>query len=108
MVIVQIIKIIKIINIIEIIEELRELEENMDTQNITLAVPKNTLLKFKELAFRRQKSVSGLMVEVMEEMVNREDEYIQARDRQLRKMETGLDLGTYGKIPWKRDDLHER
>lgn len=80
----------------------------MDTQNITLSVPKKVLAKFKEIAFRRQKSVSGLMVELIEDTVSQEEGYRVARERYLRRMATGMDLHTQGKIGWQRDDLHER
>jgi hypothetical protein len=80
----------------------------METQNITLAVPKKVLAKFKEIAFRQQKSVSKLMVEMMEETVFNEEGYHVARDRHLRRLDTGVDLKTKGTISWKRDDLHER
>ncbi|MDR3573279.1 MAG: hypothetical protein P4L50_05435 [Anaerolineaceae bacterium] len=80
----------------------------METQNITLSVPKKTLRKFKEIAFRKQKSVSGLMVEMMKTAVEREEGYRVARQRYLQRLEAGLNLGTQGNIQWKRDDLHER
>jgi hypothetical protein len=80
----------------------------METQNITLSVPKKVLAKFKEIAFRQQKSVSKLMVEMMEETVLNEEGYRVARDRHLRRLDTGVDLKTNGTISWKRDDLHER
>ncbi len=80
----------------------------MDTQNITLAVPKKVLAKFKEMAFRRQKSISKLMVEMMENAVENEEGYRVARDRHLRRLAIGSDLSTQGSITWKRDDLHER
>ncbi len=80
----------------------------MDTQNITLAVPKKVLKKFKEVAFRRQKSVSKLMVEMMEETILSEEGYRVARERHLRRLEEGTDLKTNGAVSWKRDDLHER
>lgn len=80
----------------------------METQNVTLSVPKKILRKFKEIAFRRQKSVSRLMVEMMETAVESEEGYRVARERYLRRLETGLNLGTQGVIHWKRDDLHER
>lgn len=80
----------------------------METQNITLAVPKKILAKFKEIAFRRQKSISKLMVEMMEEAVTHEEGYRVARERHLRRLAAGSDLNTHGKIAWKRDDLHER
>ncbi len=80
----------------------------METQNITLAVPKKILTKFKEIAFRRQKSISKLMTEMMEEAVLNEEGYRVARDRHLRRLDAGVNLQTNGHIPWKRDDLHER
>jgi hypothetical protein len=82
--------------------------ERMDTQNITLAVPKKILAKFKEIAFRQQKSVSGLMVEIMEEKVGREEGYRLAQERYQRRMAAGMDLQTQGNLRCDRDDLHER
>jgi hypothetical protein len=80
----------------------------METQNITLAVPKKVLTKFKEIAFRRQKSISKLMTEMMEEAVLNEEGYRVARDRHLRRLDAGTDLKTNGNIAWKRDELHDR
>jgi hypothetical protein len=80
----------------------------MDTQNITLSIPKRVLRRFKEIAFRRQKSVSKLMVEMMEDVVSKEEGYAAARDRHLRRLNSGFDLKTHGKISWDRDELHER
>jgi hypothetical protein len=80
----------------------------METQNITLAVPKKILMRFKEIALHRQKSVSGLMVEMMENAVLSEEKYRVARDRHLRRLETGMNLNTQGDVHWTRDDLHER
>jgi hypothetical protein len=80
----------------------------MDNQNITLSIPKKVLRRFKEIALRRQKSISKLMVEMMEEAVAKEEGYATARNRYLRRLSRGIDLKTQGNIPWKRDDLHER
>jgi hypothetical protein len=80
----------------------------VDTQNITLAVPKEVLAKFKEMAFRKQKSISKLMVEMIEDAVLTEEGYRVARDRHLRRIDAGIDMQTGGKISCKRDDLHER
>ncbi len=80
----------------------------MDTQNITLSVPKMILAKFKEIAFRQQKSVSSLMVDLMKEKVALEEGYRLASERHQRKLASGIDLQTNGKIGGSRDDLHER
>lgn len=80
----------------------------MDTQNITLSIPKEILIKVKVIAARRQSSVSGLLTQMLERLVQQEDEYARAKSRHLRWLENGHDLGTRGKIAVKRDELHER
>ncbi len=80
----------------------------METQNITLALPKDLLRKIKVIAAQRGTSVSALMRASLEELASREDSYAAARERHLAWLEHGADLGTGGKITWTRDDLHER
>jgi hypothetical protein len=80
----------------------------METQNITLSLPKETLLKVKLLAVRRQTSVSGLLTQTLEGLVRQEDAYVHARQRHLQWLEQGADLGTGGQILTDRDELHER
>jgi predicted transcriptional regulator len=80
----------------------------METQNITLALPKELLYKIKRVALERRTSVSGLLTQALTEIVAREDSYVTARRRHLAWLEHGADLGTNGKIEWRREDLHER
>ena len=80
----------------------------METQNITLAIPKETLLKVKLLAVKRQTSVSGLLKKTLDDLVRQEDAYQHARQRHLQFLEQGFDLGTEGHILTPRDELHER
>jgi tryptophan 2,3-dioxygenase len=80
----------------------------METQNITLSLPKETLLKVKLLAVKRQTSVSGLLAQTLERLVQQEDAYNHARQRHLQWLEQGANLGTGGQIPSGRDELHER
>jgi hypothetical protein len=80
----------------------------METQNITLSLPKDVLLKVKLIAVRRNTSVSNLLTQALEQLVQHEDAYIQARRRHLQWIEQGTDLGTGGQIPVQRDELHER
>ena len=80
----------------------------METQNITLAIPKEVLLKVKLLAVKRQTSVSGLLTQTLEKLVQHEDAYAHARQRHLQWLEQGADLGTNGIITIQRDELHER
>ncbi len=79
-----------------------------ETRNITLALPKNLLRKVKLLAVERDMSVSRLLAETLEELVERDDAYERAYARWREDMRHLRSLGTNGKITWTRDELHER
>ena len=80
----------------------------MDTQNITLALPKRTLQKVKVIAAQRNTSVSALLTQALEEIAVKQTRYAAARNRQLEAMRTAGKLGTYGQAAWTRDELHDR
>lgn len=54
----------------------------METQNITLSLPKRTPKKIKQIAAQRQISVSGLLSEIPEQVADQETGYARARRRQ--------------------------
>ena len=78
----------------------------METQNITLSLPKAVLRRIKLLAVRRESSVSRLLVQAAEKLLEEETEYEASRKRQTALLERGFNLGF--QKPAKRDDLHER
>jgi hypothetical protein len=80
----------------------------METQNITLSIPKEILLKVKLIAVKRGTSVSRLLTQTLERLVQQEDAYAHAQRRHLQWLERGADLGTGGQILTGRDELHER
>ena len=80
----------------------------METQNITLALPKSVLRRIKALAAQRHTSVSRLLTETLQDLVARETGYAGARNRQLSWLARGVNLGTRGKASWSREDLHDR
>ena len=80
----------------------------MSFQNVTLSVPKDILAKIKVIAARRGTSISGLLTDLLEEIVTREEGYQAARQRHLALLEDETDLGTHGILSWTRDNLHER
>jgi metal-responsive CopG/Arc/MetJ family transcriptional regulator len=80
----------------------------MEKQNITLSLPKDLLVKVKVVAAERQTSVSSLLTQSLRHLVDQSDEYQRAKQRHLRALERGYDLGTQGKITITRDELHER
>lgn len=80
----------------------------MTTQNITLSLPKDTLLKAKILAIRRGTSVSGLLAGELERLVYEDEAYKRAQQNALIRLSHAGDLGTQGHITTGRDELHER
>ncbi len=80
----------------------------METQNVTLSIPKLLLKQAKIIAASQDKSLSQLLRESLEEKVREEADYSKAQKRQLRLLEKGLDLGTEGRMKTRRDDLHVR
>lgn len=77
-------------------------------QNVTLAIPAETIRRLKVLAAERNSSISRMLTEQLDELLDRETGYERARRRSLATLERGYDLGTGGKITWTRDELHER
>jgi Arc/MetJ-type ribon-helix-helix transcriptional regulator len=78
----------------------------METQNISLSLPKSILRRMKLLAVQRQSSVSRLLTQAAERMLEEETEYEVARKRQIALLEKGFNLGF--RKPASRDELHER
>jgi len=80
----------------------------METQNVTLSIPKDVLRKAKIMAVKLNTSLSGLLTQTLEDLVSREDGFDQARRRNVESMRRGFDLGTKGNIRWSREELHDR
>jgi hypothetical protein len=90
-------------------DTLKDVEQNtMETQNITLSLPKEILLRAKLLAVQRQTSVSGLLTQALTQIVEQEEQYAYARRRHLQLLDRAHDLGTGGALKTIRDELHER
>jgi hypothetical protein len=80
----------------------------MEKQNVTLSIPKDVLRKAKIIAIERDKSLSGLMTELLSDLVNDQAAYQEAKERQRIWMERGFNLGTKGQITWTREELYDR
>jgi hypothetical protein len=78
------------------------------TQNVTLSIPKNVLRKAKILAIQKNTSLSGLLTQTLIELVSEQESYEKAKQRNIKLLEKGLNLGTQGNITWNREDLHGR
>lgn len=80
----------------------------MERQNVTLSLPKALLKKAKIIAAKREKSLSELLRESLEEKVREETGYQRAKEKHTELLMTGFDLGTKGHFTISREDLHER
>ena len=80
----------------------------MERRNVTLSLPKTHLKKAKILAVMKDRSLSDLLRETLEEKVEEETGYQRAKERQIALMEKGFNLGTKGRITISREELHER
>jgi len=89
-------------------EDILERGVRMQKRNVTLSMPTDLIRRAKALAAARDKSLSELLRESLEEKVSEAAGYRQAMERQLRLLATGFDLGLRGKVSWSRDSVHER
>ncbi len=80
----------------------------VEKQNVTLSIPKKILRQAKIIAIERDRSLSGLMVELLARLVASEERYLTAKESHLTLLEQGTDMGTGGTVAWSRDSLHER
>ena len=74
--------------------------------NITVAISADLAREAKVLAARRGTSLSRLVAEKIEELVQRDREYGAAKRRALRRMRAASDRGW--RKPASRDEIHER
>ena len=80
----------------------------MIKQNVTLSLPKILIRKARLIAFQEEKSFNELVRQCLEQRLSKTTNYTKSRDRQIGLLESGLDLGTGGRIKISRDEVHER
>jgi hypothetical protein len=74
-------------------------------QNVTVSLSIQTIQKAKILAAKHSTSISGLLAEQIEKMVNADEAYENAQRAALSLMDQGFHLGG---TPATRDELHAR
>lgn len=80
----------------------------MERQNVTISVSKSLLKKAKILAANMDKSLSELFRETLEQRIRDAEGYNTSKNRQLRLLKNGLNLGTKGRVKIKREELYDR
>lgn len=80
----------------------------LEKQNVTLSIPKTILRKAKIMAVEQDTSLSGLMIELLTNLVEKGDKYADAKRTYLACLAQNTDLGTGGTMNWTRESLHDR
>ncbi len=80
----------------------------VETQNVTLSLPRDLLKRIKRVAADRDTSISALMAEALARVADEDRRFAAARKHALAALESPRSLGTKGRRTWTRDDLHER
>jgi hypothetical protein len=76
--------------------------------NVTVSLPDHLLRAARHLAVDEGVSLSRFVALSLQRRVEAVRGYRAARERQLRLLRQGLDLGTRGELKWTRESLHER
>lgn len=80
----------------------------METQNVTLALPKDLLKEARLRAVERGTSLSALLADQLRQALKDDAGYEAARRRMRQRLRKGFDLGTQGELRVTREDLHGR
>ncbi|HEX9200123.1 MAG TPA: hypothetical protein VF865_11235 [Acidobacteriaceae bacterium] len=75
-------------------------------QNVTVSLSTHIIQKAKVLAARRSTSISGMLADQIEALINNDEEQERASASAIARMERGLHLGG-GRLV-SREELHER
>lgn len=80
----------------------------MDTQNVTLSLPRPLLRRVRIAAAKRDTSISALLAASLEDLVRRDEDREVATQRFLARARSGYDMGSQGRLSLSRDELHDR
>ena len=75
-------------------------------QNITLSLEKTLIKKGKIIASKKDTSLSRLLSDFLEQIINEEERYELSRKKAIQILNKGYHFG--GEISCSRDELHER
>jgi len=75
-------------------------------QNITLSIDKELIKNARVLAAQRQTSISRMLSEELQKLIEDSNKYERAKKRALNYISRGFHLG--GEMTVSREELHER
>ena len=76
--------------------------------NVTLRLPEPLLRRFRIYAASRDQSMTQLMTEAIQRMVDEDGKAERAKQRMIERMRNSPDRGTHGVITWTRDEIYDR
>jgi hypothetical protein len=79
-----------------------------DRKNVTLNLPEPLLRRFRVYAAQRDRSMTSLLTGAIRTLLDEGRRTQDARRRFLNRVRDAPDRGTGGRIPWRREELHER
>ncbi|HWC16067.1 MAG TPA: hypothetical protein VG498_03605 [Terriglobales bacterium] len=77
-------------------------------KNVTLSLPEPLLQRFRVFAAEKNQSMTRLMTEAIEALMDQRKRSTGAKRRFLDRIQNAPDRGTRGKIRWSREELRER
>ena len=77
-------------------------------KNVTLSLPEPLLRRFRIFAAERNQSMTSVMAEAIERMIEADAQSERSKRRFLERIRNAPDRGTGGNITWTRDEIHER
>jgi hypothetical protein len=77
-------------------------------RNVTVALPADLVKEARHLAVDRGLSLSAFVATLIEEKVESPRRYEAVGEQALKRLQQGYPLGLGEKVPWTRDELHER
>ena len=77
-------------------------------RNVTLSLPEPLVRRFKVYAATRNQSMTGLMAEAIQSLMDEDEQTAKANRRFLERIRNAPDRGTGGAVHWTREELHER
>lgn len=79
-----------------------------ESRNVPLSLPEPLLRRFKVHAAMQNRSMSSLLTEAIAKIVEPPDDVERAKRRLIARMRNAPGRGLTGKIPWTRDEIHDR
>jgi hypothetical protein len=83
-------------------------EHGDKNRNVTVALPADLVKEARHLAVDRGLSLSAFVAKLIEEKIESRRRYEAVREQALKRLQKGYPLGLGDKVPWTRDELHER